>query len=534
MKKIHLIALSLLSAILLSAAWPARGFTPLIFVAWVPLLFIQHELGNSKKKGMFLIAWLSFFVWNVLTTWWIWNSTAIGSIAAMGLNSLFMATVFWLFHITKTKLYENKKGNFILPFYWISWEWFHLHWDLSWPWLNLGNVFAPRHQWVQWYEYTGTFGGTLWVLVVNILIFCLLLNIKNNGFNLKTFGIRSSGVLITLLLPILISFTIYRNYAESGPLADVIVVQPDFDPYFEQYEIPPSEVIDRNLSLAARLLTKPADFIVAPESAIQEEIWMEQTAASPGLMQVRDFISMHPQSAIIIGASTFSFVPKGMEQDHAARKFRSFEGHYYAHNTAFYIDTTQNLQHYHKSKLTPGVEMMPSWRILKPLRNYAIDLGGTVGTLKIENERKVFHHHEGKFKIAPVICYESVYGEFVVDYVRKGANLIFIITNDGWWGNTPGHRQHLEFAKLRAIETRRSIARSANTGISAFFDQKGDIYQATPYREQASIRQQIAANDTLTIYVQYGDYIARISMFTSIFLLLTAFTRAYLKKRKAL
>lgn len=534
MKKIHLIALGILSALLLSAAWPAKGFTPLIFVAWVPLLFVQHEIGSRGKKGIFLLSWLSFFIWNVLTTWWIWNSTAIGSIAAMGLNSLFMATVFWLFHLTKTKLYDNKKGNFILPIYWISWEWFHLHWDLSWPWLNLGNVFAPLHQWIQWYEFTGTFGGSLWVLIVNILIFNLVLYYLKNGIKLKAISLRISGILAAVLIPILLSVSIYKNYEESGVMADVIVVQPDFDPYTEQYEIPPSEVIDRNLSLAARLLSKPADFIVSPESAIQEEIWLEQTAASPGLLQIKDFISLHPQTAIIIGASTFSFVPKGMEDDHAARKFRSFEGHYFAHNTAFYLDSTDKLQAYHKSKLTPGVEMMPSWSILKPLRNYAIDLGGTVGTLKTENERKIFTHLNGEFKIAPVICYESVYGEFVAEYIRKGANLIFIITNDGWWGNTPGHRQHLEFAKLRAIETRRSIARSANTGISAFFDQRGDMYQATPYREQAAIRQQISTNQKLTFYVKTGDYLARIAMFTSVFLLLTAITRGFLKKRKAI
>jgi apolipoprotein N-acyltransferase len=332
----------------------------------------------------------------------------------------------------------------------------------------------------------------------------------------------------------MISGFIYRSYSEDGPTADIIVVQPDFDPYTEQYELPPSAIIDRNLELAMRALTSKADFVVSPESAIQEEIWEEQLDRSEGLAQLKNFIDQHPETAIVIGASTFSMVPKGQEKHHAARKFRTSDGYYFAYNTAFYLDSSSQKQLYHKSKLTPGVEMMPSWKILRPLNNFAIDLGGTVGTLKVDDERKVFVHKDGFFKVAPVICYESVYGEFVSEYIRNGANLIFIITNDGWWGETPGHRQHLEFAKLRAIETRRSIARSANTGISAFFDQRGDIFQATPYREAAVIRQKISTNEKLTFYVRFGDYLARISGFLSVIFLLTGITRRILKKRKAL
>jgi apolipoprotein N-acyltransferase len=91
MKKIHLFGLSILSSILLSLAWPANGFAPIIFVALVPLLLLQDEMGGTaekpRRKGFFGIVYLSFVIWNILTTWWIWNSTDIGSIAAIGLNS---------------------------------------------------------------------------------------------------------------------------------------------------------------------------------------------------------------------------------------------------------------------------------------------------------------------------------------------------------------------------------------------------------------------------------------------------------------
>ena len=114
-------------------------------------------------------------------------------------------------------------------------------------------------------------------------------------------------------------------------------------------------------------------------------------------------------------------------------------------------------------------------------------------------------------KVAPVICWESVFGEYVTEYVKeKGANLIFIITNDGWWGETPGHRQHNSFARLRAIETRRSIARSANTGISSLINQRGDELQRIGWWERSAIRGSLNASDHLTFYVKHGDYLARL------------------------
>ncbi len=482
---------------------------------------------------MFGFAYLTFVVWNTLTTWWIWNSTDFGAIMAILLNSLFMTMVFWLFHLTKVKLYQNCKGFFILIFYWMAWEWFHLDWDLSWPWLNLGNAFASKHQWIQWYEYTGTSGGTLWILIVNILIFKIIKAVREGGFSGRRVKIFSATAIVLILVPILASKQIYRSYTETGNKVEVVVVQPNFDPYTEQYELSPEKVIERNLSLAEQKISPETKFVVSPESAIQEEIWMEFTDRSPGLNQVKTFVQSHPQLAYVIGASTSSHVPKSMEDDAAARKFRKGEGSYFRHNTAFFVDTAGQLPFYHKSKLTPGVELMPSWRILKPLRSFAIDLGGTVGTLKTDNRRRVFSHQDAETKVSAIICYESIYGEFVTHFVQNGANLLFIITNDGWWGNTPGHRQHLTFARLRAIETRRSIARSANTGISGFVDQRGDLFQATPYNEQAVIKQQLALNNELTFYVKAGDYLSRIAALLSAIFALMALVKIAIKGKSA-
>jgi apolipoprotein N-acyltransferase len=157
---------------------------------------------------------------------------------------------------------------------------------------------------------------------------------------------------------------------------------------------------------------------------------------------------------------------------------------------------------------------MPYPQYAKLLNYFTINLGGIEGSLGTQKERTVFFNKDS-IGVAPVICYESIFGEYVGDYIRKGANVICIMTNDGWWGDTGGYKQHCMYASLRAIESRRSIARSANTGISCFIDQRGDITQAQPWRVDAVIHDTLQANTTMTFYTLHGDYLARFALWLS-------------------
>ena len=165
---------------------------------------------------------------------------------------------------------------------------------------------------------------------------------------------------------------------------------------------------------------------------------------------------------------------------------------------------------------------MPYPQYFNFLEDWAIDLGGATGSLAIDKERHVFTAPGSPFRAGVAICYESIYGRFYTEYVKKGANLMFIITNDGWWGDTPGYLQHLTFASLRAVETRRSIARSANTGISAFINQRGEITERTGWWTPATLKGTLHANEKVTFYVTCGDYIGRLACLVSLLLLLAA------------
>ncbi|MBE0641729.1 MAG: apolipoprotein N-acyltransferase [Bacteroidales bacterium] len=535
MQKTYLILLSLLAAVLLSLAWPAGGFPGLLFIGLVPLLWLEDHIAESRQRfhgySVFLLSWLAFFIFNLLTTWWIKNSTLFGAVMAVVLNSMLMALTFHVYHLSKRAIFGPGRGHILLVFYWMSWEYFHLDWDLSWSWLNLGNGFASVPSWVQWYEYTGAFGGTLWVILVNILVYRSIRETRLHGFRVPRAWIMGLMALLLVALPLVWSVWRYTTWTDEGTPVDVVVTQPNIDPYVEQYEIPLEESVFRNLKLGNTMMDSAVDYLVGPESSLQENLWEGEIGRSMSERLIRQYMEGYPRLKVVIGASSFTRFPDGAKPSPTARWHEAQKFWFDAHNTALYFEHGREAETYHKSVLVPGVEKMPFRKYLSFMENLAIDLGGTVGSIAPSPERTVIVPNDGSPRIATAICYESAYGEFFSRFVRNGAELMFIITNDGWWGNTAGHKQHLSFASLRAIENRRCIARSANTGISAFINQRGDILQPTKYWEPAVIRGTLLARSKPTYYTVQGDYLARIAAFVTAFMLLISIVQAILKRK---
>lgn len=527
--------LPVISGVLLALAWPERGFPLLLFIGFIPLLILEdlkRKDPSVTRIGIYWMVFPAFLIWNGLTTWWIYNATFVGVLAALLTNTLSQSLMFWLFHFTRKTLKRGRHGYLALIFFWITFEFIHHHWDLNWPWMTLGNGFAAWPKWIQWYEFTGTFGGSLWILVVNILLYKALMR----ALELKSFRATIANwvlPVVIVIIPTLVSFWIYRNYKEKIAPIEVVSVQPNFDPYEEQYEMPAEEVINRASKLALQKADGNTDFIIFPESMVQPDfssgimIWENELDNHPTFSWFRrNLLSRYPETKVISGYSTYREYSEQDVLTPTARAFRDGHGHYDAYNTAILITQNTELQLYHKSRLTPGVELMPFPWLLKPFGDIALDLGGTLGALGTDAERRPFFIND-TLRIATIICYESAFGEFVNGFIKNGANAIFVITNDGWWGNTPGHRQHMLFSVIRSIETRRSIARSANTGISCFVNQRGDVSQRTQYWVPDAIKETINANDKITFYVRYGDYIARGCAVGSILLLLVALTHYF-------
>jgi len=227
--------------------------------------------------------------------------------------------------------------------------------------------------------------------------------------------------------------------------------------------------LDDFIALAKTELSQETELLLGPETALIEEIWENRIEATYSVRAFRELQKEFPNLNILVGASTYKMFSHGEQKTATAREIRNENIFYDAYNSAVFIPDSGKVLVYHKTKLVPGVEKMPYPNVFDKLAALAVDLGGVSGSLGSENNVHQFVL-EDKI-ITPLICYESIYGD-----LKKGkTNLIAIITNDGWWKNTAGYRQHFAYARLRAIEQRKTIIRSANTGISGVIDTKGEI-----------------------------------------------------------
>jgi apolipoprotein N-acyltransferase len=528
--------LAILGGLLFWVAWPTKSTTFVIFFALLPLLWINEHTTSNKR---FLApAYVHMFVWNILTTWWIYNASAAGAVLAIILNSLLMCLP-WLAMRSIKKRFGPLAGYVSLISFWISFEYIHLTWELSWPWLTLGNVFAMKTEWVQWFEYTGTTGGTLWVLISNIVLFSILKEFQVSKRPIKYYG--SLLLLIAVwIIPLIVSNSILSNTVdeigatEKNTHRNVVVVQPNVDPYEEKFKEGSVDAQIRNLiNLSEQQIDSTTSLIIWPETAIPVGALEEEIKQNLYYAPVWAFLSRHPQLSLLSGIESYRNYGSNIKEATPTARYDEGQKIYYdAFNTAAMFWPDGSTQFYHKSKLVPGVETLPSFLIF--IGKLFEDFGGTSGTLGRDKERSVFADGQHYFVAAPIICYESIYSDYVTQYVRKGANLLTIITNDGWWDNTPGYKQHMNYARLRAIETRRWIARSANTGISCFIDPVGKDYQPQPWDTAAVIKMNVEPLQVQTFFVQHGDYLSVLFNVISIgFLLLLiviTFRNRFVKK----
>jgi apolipoprotein N-acyltransferase len=512
------LTLALLSGVLLSISFPhIGGLNLVVLIALVPLLILEQRLTELKSGWkVFGYSYLTFVLFNALTTWWIYFADPIGAVMAVLANALLMAITFWIFHFAKRNIGQNQ-GYIVFVFIWLAFEYQHYHWELSYPWLSLGNVFANTPILVQWYEWTGVLGGTFWIITINLFVYKILRNRYVHNMSWSSFRLLLIFVCTLTFAPITYSFVRYMTYEEEVNPVRIIIAQPNIDAYKEKFGptmLPWRQQLDSISLNVNKVIDNKVDFIIAPETAIPYEIdeaTFQQTVLNHYLDSA---IQSWAGPDLIIGASTVRVFPK--KNSHVSRKLSNGE-FYESYNTSVQMSLNQPPRFVHKSKLVLGVEKVPFAASLPFLENFAMDMGGASGSLGVEKDIIVLNRKGVGF--ASLVCYESIYGEYVSQFVQKGAQILFVITNDGWWRDSPGYKQHFDFARLRAVETRRSIARSANTGISGFINQRGDVIQHSNWDEQTALKQDLNRNTKQTAYVKYGDFLGRTSWFVTLLII---------------
>ncbi|HLR51089.1 MAG TPA: apolipoprotein N-acyltransferase [Candidatus Sphingobacterium stercoripullorum] len=499
-----------ITSLLLILAWPPIPYSaPLLLIALLPVLLHTESIiqSDNKRKGkrIFWTTFLVFFIWNTASIYWVFNAmnaflsvpvSLLISLIPFGLAPLLMATCFWIYGKLRKRL-PLLLSLLALASLWTCYEYLHQWWDLAFPWMTLGNGWANFHELAQWYSFTGVFGGTWWIWGSNILIFLLCVEPKKA----KTYA---AALAAWLTVPMATSLYIYSSYEEPFNPSQIVVVQPNVDPYGKFSFISHQEQLENLMRLSESVAPVNTEFFIWPETALSDPngINEDEFREYPQFSEIQGFLMKFPNGNVLSGIESFQ-----VYSEPRTITARDYGGVYIDHfNAGVLIDNSSKLQYYHKSKLVPGVEQLPFGEKLAFMKPLFQHFGGTTGGYGKQSEPSVLYSASG-IGAAPVICYESIWGNYVSDYINKGAQFIAIITNDGWWGNTSGKDQHLQYAKLRAIETRRWVARSANTGISAFINQKGDIVEKTSWWEEAALTQEINLNEEITFYSKHKDWV---------------------------
>ena len=523
----------LLSVLLLSAGWLGLTGIPLL-TAFVPLLWIAFSYDASRRSWWRVFGWalLVFTGWNAATVWWIWNATPVGPVAATLASTLLNMIAFMSFY---TVLLGGRKPLAYTLFVaaWIATEYWYTVGEFSWPWLVLGNGFSHDVWAVQWYEYTGVFGGSLWVLLCNLALF--------EAWRARRSVRRWLLAACTVVLPMGVSLWIWqtegaklagaRSPLTPRPEARVSVIQPDVDCY-SKFDGDDARQ-ERNIVDLLSQVPDDAQVILLPETAVPGYYAEPALEELPGSGVARAFWQeladtlrrRHPGALLVAGANTTrAYTAAGRT---ATARRSPYGGYYDIFNSAVGLDSAGRTQIHHKGRLVIGVENTPTW-IFDVLRFLVIDLGGTLGQIGKGQTTQPFVSQGGP--VGTAICYEGLYGDFYGGFVRRGARFMAIISNDGWWGDTPGYRHLFTISRLRAVEHRRAIARAANTGISGFISPRGDIGATLGWEERGVLTAQVPLESRITFYTRYGDYIGRIAQYLMLLCLL--YYVAYRVKKK--
>ena len=520
------LALSVLGGLLLAFAWYPHGIAFLIFFAFVPLFWLSDISLQEGKRNAFgrgiLLFYPAFFVFNLITTYWIAFCTVPGAAAAVVANALRQTLTFSAWHACRKQVKNGVLQAVMLIAFWISFEYLHLNWDLTWPWLNLGNVFATMPWLVQWYSVTGAFGGAVWILVLNFLIYRELLFRKEKKERLTKVivGVFAASFILPLLVSLFFYWDGERQMTTTPHPVEAVIVQQNTDPWNEEYRLSNEQHIQRILDVAQPYLNGKTNLVVTPESAVAHTIemgalrnhtFMQGDKRFEGFALLDSVISDYPNMNFVLGLSTVSLSDhktSPVAQECNPGVFMEF------FNTAGFYNRDGLVSHYHKSRLVPGVEKMPFPKVFGFLEKAIIELGGSNSSLGTDTAQRVFAFDvDGRTeRVGTAICYESIYGELVANFVKNGASVLAVITNDSWWDDSPGHRQHFDMARLRAVETRRYVLRAANGGFSGVIDPLGKVLQKTEYGERTALHATVNTYTRETFYVKHGDYLARIAV----------------------
>lgn len=476
--------LLVLSGILLGVSFTPFPFpfTLLIFIAFLPYFSVLEKRTSlvSISRATFIFT----FVFSVLTLYWVgsWQSSS-DPFLMMGGGALLLAypCVFLipstLYFLVK-KIFPKINALYFFPLSWVTAEYLLTLSDLRFPWVLLGHGLAKFHLFIQVADIIGTFGLSVVVGYINILLYK---SYKKYRADKKI--ISPEFIIVIVLFATFLVYGLVRTstFNLSERKIKIGLVQPDINPH-KKWEISNiNKLLDLYLDLSSNAVKKGAQIILWPETALPVYAF---GGSYPQITdKIYNFIE-EEQVSILTGMPDRKVFSDLQSIPEDAKYSEQNDFHYATYNSVvLLVPGSRDLQRYGKMKLVPLGEKVPfveQLSFLADVLKWGVGISGwnvgkdtTVFNLTLNNSDK------DTINILGLVCFESVFPVFVTNFVQRGAELIAVVTNDSWYGKSSGPYQHKEFGVLRAIENRRSVVRCANGGVSCLINALGETVAET-------------------------------------------------------
>ncbi len=481
-------ALAIASGILLGLSYSPVNLS----ILQIPAFLMLFRLSDISPTRSYFAgkAFISFVIWNFTTTYWLMFADVLAGVAAILANAALMLIPMLIIRALLRKDIHVLFLSILISSTWVCYEYLHHHWDLAWPWLALGNGWAVHTGVIQYISFTGHLAISFWIIATSLLLYKTILSTRKDVFYYT--------VTVFLIFPLLSVFSLITFSEEPEGSLEVAIIQPNLDSYqtyggFNSVD----ELTEMLLEISDSVRTENTDLIIWPENAIDTAIGRE----SAFRFRVSD--TLRNWNADLITGAVFIDTYEDREEPAIVRGQHSGSG-FNIYNAALHFTPDNELDVYRKGNLVPIVERMPYAETLQKIDRFGwVNWGLVTGYGKgIQANNFRIGNHE----TPALICYDSVFTSWVGEFVRNGAGFLTIVTNDGWWGETSGHKQHFAYARLRAIEYRQWIARSANNGISGIISPDGVVHVETDYWVRTGFTHDIYPTGKVTLFARYGNW----------------------------
>ncbi len=464
------------------------------FLAWFSLVPFLYSLYSFTKKYRVILAGFLFgFTYSITQIFWlafnIGTSPLIAKITAIS-ATLYLSIFYIIFSLL---IYRVKKrspwiGVWSMPIIWVAIEYLKSLGLLGFPWVSIGNSQADYLLPIQIAEYTAVYGVSFWIVLLNAgLIYWFQYNYKSTIIVL----------LSIFMFPFLLGEILIRNIPENKSNINVTIIQPNIH-LSDKHGRSPIQSLKEIINITNKYISDSTNLVIWPETAVNTFI----SEGSKTEKIIKEFLQ----------DKSFQLLTGFPELEKTER------GNLYF-NSIGHFGKSGLINSYQKIQPVPLAEHIPFSSIFPSLKK--INIGQA--NWEIGKNHTIFNQNQIKF--SGVICYESTYPSLVRKFVNRGAGFISVLVNDGWYESAPEPQQHANQSIFRAIENRKTIVRSANTGISMVIKPSGEIIQKSSLNEKTGISEKIGIQKKITFYSKYGDVFSWIMIIMTIGLIKIDFNR---------